>query len=47
MKVGKYKLFSKETSEFSLDGGTVFSIILQIHYGKNRQIQIILIGLKW
>ena len=27
MKVGKYKLFSKETSEFSLDGGAVFSII--------------------
>jgi len=46
MKIGKYKLFSIETSEFSLDGGVMFGIIPKPLW-ENRQIQIILTGVKW
>ena len=34
MKIGKYKLFSIETSEFSLDGGAMFGIIPKVMWEK-------------
>ena len=32
IKIGEYELYSIETSEFGLDGGAMFGIILS-HYG--------------
>ena len=34
MKIGQYKLFSIETSEFSLDGGAMFGIIPKVMWEK-------------
>ena len=34
MKIGKYKLFSIETSEFALDGGAMFGIIPKVMWEK-------------
>jgi len=37
MKIGKYKIFSIETSEFSLDGGAMFGIIPKILWEKQAK----------
>ena len=37
MKIGKYKLFSLETSEFSLDGGAMYGIIPKILWEKQTK----------
>ena len=35
MKIGDYKLYSIETSEFSLDGGAMFGIIPKVLWEKS------------
>ena len=34
MNIGEYRLYSIETSEFSLDGGAMFGIIPKVLWGK-------------
>ena len=34
MKIGKYQLYSIETSEFGLDGGAMFGIIPKVLWEK-------------
>ena len=34
MKIGKYQLYSIETSEFGLDGGAMFGIIQKVLWEK-------------
>ncbi len=38
MKIGKYDLYSVETSEFGLDGGAMFGIIPKPVWEKNLRI---------